>query len=1576
MIPHTSAGVQPWAHQIRTLGSNNAGGPDGVNAADRAVSAAEKLPGAVSMPQNDQTVIDLTSGESAVQENERPTKRQKLDVATGPNVRSAEGKGVSSPAAWRSAPLAHRARPAWSFQELVSETYAGNPATGNDARNSSSPLPFPVRPWKYTPLRQGSNTGGSREASPERQVQTTPYHLETPSVAPVLKGEKVADFSPWTGNHPEDVLNEQAAKQGHYDRTQVSQNESNTARPSLYAQLRHRSGLQVLSSVFAAALEKRQTSSKLSAASTFKPPPRVTLTDNKREAWLRDLANPNVPLRRLSRTIPHGVRGKLLLDQCLSKSIPIGRAVWLAKCVGANEIRAFKRKGTSGTLALGLEVKWIRDWTMNVHLFIEGVISGCREPEWKAKIAYAVRLTARLYFEHLLDQDQHLDWFLSSLEMASLDRLPIWLMVLGVYWGSIVPFRRRGRKLMEILLEKLRHISQTGQEILLEPMSHRLSHLIRKLVYEQSSSAVIPRSWDKYRNILSSCLATNSGDEAVFQALADRNSYLQCCKGPGNVSQRSPLRQIITSLDSACSTYDINTASEACLSVIDDKEALIARVLEWCSTSFRQGLVRVYIAIRLLRKWRRSGVDTDHHIFSFLSNAKGKVGLHMDNVYHVVSELVRSQTFSVGRYLQWLIAKGIVDSHQENEHKEVCLYVELLRHIPVGRLPEHVCSLRNTLMLRAGFPPSEEGSIIDALRSLIRRLLPEIFGSDTRTNTDSTDNKMLFNQTHAVRSEIGQWIRSGVSRRSRTTTARGYHGHRSSHPDEVTFLTPDEFYTIRGIMEIFGDLSILADILNDAANSDNIIVLASVVDTLNYHFDSFTVIGAMMDLWRASVDAWSRVKSAGLSTRELVYSLVELGLRLPTEASTVAILRHELFRLDCRSTLAASSPVSDHMVDTISSEKWTSNEDLDQLLSSATGMEESLLATILGNLCRRLEFIGSADGHLPLDDTCRHLVQLRSFNSKLFDTLLIRWIGQVLKSTPRPRLSKVLVPLVGVGCVSLKGFFALARKMLQLESSAAIPDAVELRLELLELLCPLSPTQRDTLNLVAYRFAIAQQEFLTKNSDEILDLIRDTGDSFVAYANSDSMKGTLLSFHACSIPLLCHLLVRNPQSVVERCVQKLRGESRSTTNAVQKALNLLLGFNDKSDSALIEAEDALKAANDFSLPFCQMKLQLLFNAESGEGMKNGIIDVIFRAAVADIQARRSNWVDLVVTMSIEAVQQIRQRAERGFFSVALSDCSVGEPQVDEHSAQDIARVYLTIVEELAYSIPDTGVPSIAPLLTEKTSILLNKIVALQNSVRNLSRNEGALATDQIEPTLSTFGRHSAFWTTALLRMTIIHCSAFTGSSAAGKPSILDQTRLLIAICIIATSQPPSGPVSESQAAACLPGQQRGQSLRGLQAYAFDVAACLVDVLPEDIRQHCARFLKERCPSSLHVRNNPRLLYLLGPVADLGTFTQSQAAAGSPPATSGPASTPSSSSNLGTGTPAGLQSSSPAMAFAGPFEDPSHPANRLRIQSRGRVVGAYPFRPWEMLEGAAPVLGVNDTAVALGFFSARKTTELQ
>jgi mediator of RNA polymerase II transcription subunit 12 len=197
-----------------------------------------------------------------------------------------------------------------------------------------------------------------------------------------------ADFYPWSPQSPEDILTDALVKGGVNNKPSMI-NETNTARPSLWSNLKNKSGLQTLSTLLCAVLEKRQQCGRLTAPSTFKPPPRVTLTDSKRETWLRDLANPAIALRRLSRTIPHGIRGKLLLEQCLSKNIPIARAVWLAKCIGSNELRAFKRKGATGTVGMGAELKWNREWTIFVEQFVENTVSSCGQPDWKARMDYA-----------------------------------------------------------------------------------------------------------------------------------------------------------------------------------------------------------------------------------------------------------------------------------------------------------------------------------------------------------------------------------------------------------------------------------------------------------------------------------------------------------------------------------------------------------------------------------------------------------------------------------------------------------------------------------------------------------------------------------------------------------------------------------------------------------------------------------------------------------------------------------------------------------------------------------------------------------------------------------------------------------------------------------------------------------------------------------------------------------------------------------------------------------------------------------------------------------------------------------
>jgi len=210
----------------------------------------------------------------------------------------------------------------------------------------------------------------------------------TSSELPRVSNSGYADFFPWSGDHPEDQFSETVIRTGYFHKAPPNQAEAATAKPSLFPLLKQKNCLNALSSVFLGVLAQRRLSGQIRAPSTFKPPPRVTLTDTKREMWLKDLANPATSLRRLSRTIPHGIRGKVLLDHCLNKNVPTDRAVWLAKCVGANDLRAFRRKGVNQTF-MGGETKWIRDWTVFVEQFVENVFSSFEMPDWKSKVTYA-----------------------------------------------------------------------------------------------------------------------------------------------------------------------------------------------------------------------------------------------------------------------------------------------------------------------------------------------------------------------------------------------------------------------------------------------------------------------------------------------------------------------------------------------------------------------------------------------------------------------------------------------------------------------------------------------------------------------------------------------------------------------------------------------------------------------------------------------------------------------------------------------------------------------------------------------------------------------------------------------------------------------------------------------------------------------------------------------------------------------------------------------------------------------------------------------------------------------------------
>ena len=94
----------------------------------------------------------------------------------------------------------------------------------------------------------------------------------------------------------------------------------------------------------------------------FRIPIRVTYNDAKRLQFLTDLANPSVPLHRLMRNpVPHGFKGTDLFESLFSPqlsstqprslnnappptSIPIDRAIWFIRVLGANEITAHRAR--------------------------------------------------------------------------------------------------------------------------------------------------------------------------------------------------------------------------------------------------------------------------------------------------------------------------------------------------------------------------------------------------------------------------------------------------------------------------------------------------------------------------------------------------------------------------------------------------------------------------------------------------------------------------------------------------------------------------------------------------------------------------------------------------------------------------------------------------------------------------------------------------------------------------------------------------------------------------------------------------------------------------------------------------------------------------------------------------------------------------------------------------------------------------------------------------------------------------------------------------------------------------------
>lgn len=162
-------------------------------------------------------------------------------------------------------------------------------------------------------------------------------------------------------------------------------------------------------------------------SNNFKLPPRVTLTALKKESWLRDLSDPDIPLLKLSNKLPHGIRNKVMVDNLCTKQVPTTRAIWFTKCSLYSELLILRKKLQSKQHTVNhvsvpspeiLEAQWLQEWTQQVvdytYKFAKEMLlvtSLDKKQIFTAKLNYLLTYIQTLYVESLLDKE----FFLSAI---------------------------------------------------------------------------------------------------------------------------------------------------------------------------------------------------------------------------------------------------------------------------------------------------------------------------------------------------------------------------------------------------------------------------------------------------------------------------------------------------------------------------------------------------------------------------------------------------------------------------------------------------------------------------------------------------------------------------------------------------------------------------------------------------------------------------------------------------------------------------------------------------------------------------------------------------------------------------------------------------------------------------------------------------------------------------------------------------------------------------------------------------------------------------------------------------------
>jgi mediator of RNA polymerase II transcription subunit 12 len=918
----------------------------------------------------------------------------------------------------------------------------------------------------------------------------------------------------------------------------------------------------------------------------------------------------------------------------------------------------------------------------------------------------------------------------------------------------------------------------------------------------------------------------------------------------------SPRRRLIQLLDTTLTKPLGDDLPKLCWQIDDDKGVIMQTLLEWSTSSHRPGNAKTFVATRILRFCSRSGADVNEAVFNFLDSKTSESGRNKPAFYHLISELVRSENFSTAGYLQWLIARGGIYNAAEVARDGPCA-TRLLAELPTHNLSESMAALRRTLLHRVEFSVDDEEEEMNACMALMNNSLPGMQANvDLDLDMDLAVGRDLgellsLELSRSGKSEIGLWLREKVGLQMRQPTIPPLDDwDNSPMKGGTSAITASDFNTVRQYLEMMEDYSMLADVLKIVTTSNDPDVLASCADTLDLHLDIFAAIGALKGLFDILM---ARLRSltdeVDSIPRVFLVSLSDLAARIPEQKAVAQQLAQQLHRSDRKTAADACSPVSDHMA-LVQTAEADFTDEIEKALASGSSMDQATLERLFQSISLRMEesWVKSPEQHR----SCGLLfTRVRTFDAQQFDLLMTAWVNRILQMPARPSIVHVLGPLISFGCLALSDVVVNSAAVIETLASGD-PAKIAIAHELLSLAIGPSNSPDVMTAEEAYRLRVKQRHLQTDSIVETLAIVRRV------LENRDFKRGVpLLSAFDNADPdsmykLLQRLVLVDPDSMSNTLVLPLlkSGKEGLVTSSVAIVDKLLTTEEYNKEAASITIETVLNLADDFTLPFCKVKLASMFAMEDAcvtdtehDGSERfQALDSAIETAVA---AQNTSWTCIVPLLDISIVKHVRQRAETQFLAVFPSPKALStEDSVQSRIKQ--AEILFYIVEATAYNMKSPGTAN--NLAAEIVSVL-------SNLWHLLSNNQNSEIQEQI----------ITKWIPLLLSFITLQASVFEATKAGHETrakAVLTLAAILLELQALDNSK---------------------ESVTSLIEQTFDLALYLVDSLPDDVRQQCIRSLRETA-------SNPRISYLFSIAANPSEWLvlwQKEKSAPIPPGLSGP-----------------------------------------------------------------------------------------